>query len=131
MIKINTQNSRRICFFLVLILIVLSFPVLESPHTIPYNHELDFPQFLESYQFSQSVTLEPPVKKQIGLNVLWSLTFLMELIIHLVFIMIQKYKQTNYEFVNSLRLFLKLQRLLLPKLSMSNYKAPLLFANLS
>lgn len=131
MIRINSQNTKRICLFLVLILIILIFPVLESLNTIPYYHELDFPQLLESYRFNQPMTLEPPVKKQIGLTILWSLTFLMELIIYLVFIMIQKYKQANYEFRKSLRLFLKLQRMLLPKLSMSNYKAPLLFAKLN
>lgn len=124
-------NKKQMSIFIniVLILVLLNYFTIDSLYpTNNYIDDITLPYFLTMQYQSEILNLQELYRNKISLDMLYEIVNLFAIILASIYNLILDYRYETYLCLHISRLFIILQRLLLPRQNSSRYKAPLLLS---
>jgi len=122
---LNKSNFKKVVYA-ILILILLSHLSLVASHIDINIINLHTPYFLEQRTPLEVISIEPISRSSLSYNIIYSNNDFYDVFWIIAYILIQYLKGRTYQYHHFSRLFIRLQKLLLPRQNTSKFKTPLL-----
>lgn len=123
------KRQTSIFIYIVLVILLLNYFTIDNLYTTNNNiDDTTLPYFFAMQYQLEILNLQELHRNKISLNMLYGIVNLFVLILACIYNLILDYRYGTYLCLHISRLFIILQRLLLPRQNSSRYKAPLLLS---
>jgi len=123
----NNKKQSKLLLCILLALVILNSLVIDNSYTIPNSvDDISIPRILVQNYQSETLSISQVPRNKINFNIIYRIVVTFGLILLFNYSLIQKFKHLSYEHLNMSKLFIRLQKLLLPRQNMSKYKASLI-----
>ncbi|ARE87198.1 hypothetical protein CLFO_15860 [Clostridium formicaceticum] len=127
MIYLINKKQSTIIIYIILVLFLLNYFIIDSSYSSTNDaDDLKFPYLLTAQYQSEILNIQELPRNRISLDILYRIASIFGLILVCSYNLIVDYRYLTYIYLHISRLFIILQRLLLPRKNSSRYKASLI-----